>query len=494
MSENRYNLIDEVWIPVAGKGKVSLKEIFSDPSITALGGNPVEKIAIFKLLLAVGQAAFTPKNEAEWQSTTVNSFRANVLAYLDSQYNHFYLYGENPFLQMKQMKEIARAKKKNYGDVNYGDVQMEVATRNTTVVTEIQQERPLSDSEKALLLVVLMGFALGGKKTDNSVVLTRGYTQKSKSSKPGASLLTAGVLHSFVFSKSVAESVFLNLFSTEKINGLKFFPAGVGYPPWERMPTGEDDETAQKLKESYIGRLVPLCRFVLLADDRLHYSEGLAHKTYADGVVDLSVTVDFSAKPKPKVLWADPEKRPWRQLPVLLSFLNAGSQKFKCHQIENCWERFSDFSLWSGGVKVSSNAGEQYVSGSDDFVESEIQFSSRCFGTIFFETLQTEMQKMEEYSKVLYGCVSKYCRKMKRNEKSISAHSLSLYWQLCERLFQKLVEGCEREDGGVTARALRKKFWAFVLQVFDRSCPAQTARQLEAWAEYRPRNNREEEK
>lgn len=46
MKENRFNLIDEPWIPVVGKGKVGLKDIFADESISALGGNPVEKIAV----------------------------------------------------------------------------------------------------------------------------------------------------------------------------------------------------------------------------------------------------------------------------------------------------------------------------------------------------------------------------------------------------------------------------------------------------------------
>ena len=39
MKENRFNLIDEPWIPVVGKGKVGLRQIFVDESISALGGN-----------------------------------------------------------------------------------------------------------------------------------------------------------------------------------------------------------------------------------------------------------------------------------------------------------------------------------------------------------------------------------------------------------------------------------------------------------------------
>ncbi len=40
----------------------------------------------------------------------------------------------------------------------------DVATGNTTVLTQSQSERTLDDADKALLLLVQMGFALAGKK------------------------------------------------------------------------------------------------------------------------------------------------------------------------------------------------------------------------------------------------------------------------------------------------------------------------------------------
>ena len=87
MKENRFNLIDEPWIPVVGKGKVGLRQIFADESIAALGGNPVEKIAVFKLLLAIAQSAITPKDESEWKSLGVNGLQKRVSDYLDKYYD-----------------------------------------------------------------------------------------------------------------------------------------------------------------------------------------------------------------------------------------------------------------------------------------------------------------------------------------------------------------------------------------------------------------------
>lgn len=51
MTENRFNLIDEPWIPVVDVGRVSLKEVFSNPNLKALGGksgtkNSAHQIAV----------------------------------------------------------------------------------------------------------------------------------------------------------------------------------------------------------------------------------------------------------------------------------------------------------------------------------------------------------------------------------------------------------------------------------------------------------------
>lgn len=497
MKENRYNLIDEKWIPVAGKGRVGLKTIFSDESITSLGGNPIEKIAVFKLLLAIAQSAFTPEDEKEWEKVGLTGFQKKVLDYLKQHYDCFWLYGEHPFLQMP---EIEKARK-----MSFGDVQLEVATGNTSVVTEIQSEKPLLDADKSLLVLMLMGFACGGKKTDNSVVLTKGYSGKANdkgkpsTGKPGSSLGFMGFLHSFIFTQNLVQSVYLNLFTETCIKDIGMFSGGVGIEPWRQMPKGEDDSIAQNLKKSYMGRLIPINRFVLLTDDGIHYSEGIIHNNYAEFVVDPSIAVDFSAKPKPKVVWVDPERRPWRQITSLLAFLNTNkSTGFNCYQLSSVIERCKDtqlFSIWSGGVRVSSNAGEQYLTGTDDFVESEVQLSSSITGedSNFFANLSVEMDYLESIAKTLYGKVLHYFADLMTEGKSIAAQSTNTYWQMCEGDFQKLVNACESDSSSDKAKELRKMFRSYALQIFDSQCPNQTARQLEAWAKNRPFSKQKEE-
>ena len=169
--ENKFNLVDEPWIPVAGKGLVSLADIFSDFTLSALGGNPVQKIALTKLLLAVAQTAYTPKDDEDWKILGVSGMADKALAYLTEKKDLFWLYGEKPFLQMTGIEKAEVQ--------GFGAVQASIATGNTTVLTQSQVEVSLTDAEKAILVVQMMGFGLGGKKTDNSVILSPGYQGKS---------------------------------------------------------------------------------------------------------------------------------------------------------------------------------------------------------------------------------------------------------------------------------------------------------------------------
>jgi CRISPR system Cascade subunit CasA len=191
--ENRFNLIDEPWIPVVDVGRVSLRDLFSRSDYRALGGNPVQKIALIKLLLSIAQSAATPADDEAWTDLGALGLSANCLAYLERWHDRFWLYGDQPFLQMPAIRTA--------GLQSFGAVLAEVATGNTTVLTQTQIEKSLSDADKALLIVSLMGFGLGGKKTDNSVVLSPGYTGKTNgkgkpaTGKPGPAIGFMGFIN-----------------------------------------------------------------------------------------------------------------------------------------------------------------------------------------------------------------------------------------------------------------------------------------------------------
>ena len=484
-TETRFNLIDEPWIPIADVGRVSLKDIFNHTDYRALGGNPVQKIAVTKLLLAIAQTAATPIDDDAWATFGTNGMARECLAYLERWYDCFWLYGEKPFLQMPAIRAADQQ--------SFGAVLAEVTTGNTTILTQTQVEKNLSDADKAMLIVTLMGFGLGGKKTDNRIVLSPGYTGKTNdkgkpsTGKPGSSVGFMGFLHNFLYGESVLTTLWLNLITKEQLAQLHIFTAGLGTAPWEMMPKGEACPIARNLQDSLMGRLLPLSRFCLLAENGLHYSEGIAHLDYKENMTDPSVSSDFSSK-DPKVIWVDPLKKPWRFLTALLEFLSPNNPSgFNCPQLRfglsRARKHVLTLGIWSGGLRVSSNAGEQYVSGSDDFVESLILLPNSILSEEWFTNLQLEMAELEQLSKAVYSTTLNYYKNQNEDGKAQAVLASNLFWQLCERKFQDLVNVC---DDYAEILALRKTFAHFANQAYNQFCAKDTARQLDAWAKNYP--------
>lgn len=477
--DKKFNLIDEQWIPIREKGLFSLRDIFSDHSLRKIGGNPIQKTAIFKLLCAIAQAAWTPKTEEEWRQSTVEDFCRKCLAYLEKWHEKFWLYGDEPFLQFPEVKDVKVA--------SFAALNLEKASGNTTVLTQIQLQSELSEADKAVLLVTLMGFATGGKKVDNSKILTPGYKGKSKSGKAGSSLGFKGYLHSYVQTSSVASTLWLNLFSEESLSKLPCYPEGVGTAPWEKMPAGEDCDVARKLKDSLMGRLVPLCRFCLLSDAGMHYTEGIAHDGYQAGRFDPTQSV-ARQKNDFKTLWADPDKKPWRSLTSILSFLGIqDASRFVCSQVEMGMSRARDFfesvELWSGGVRVTSNAGEQYLTGSDDFVESQFEFSPQDVGEQFFVIFSASVDQLDHLAKQLYSSVLGYFETMGTEGKTMAERATSKFWEIAGLHAQELIDSC---FPGENPESVRNFFRATMRNTYNESCPHFTPRQLQAWAENQP--------
>ena len=145
--------------------------------------------------------------------------------------------------------------------------------------------------------------------------------------------------------------------------------------------------------------------------------------------------------------------------------------------------RSTTIKLWSGGLRVSSNAGEQYVSGTDDYVESEISLPIVFIGQAWFEQLKMEMGGLEDLSKALYGSCMSYHKAMKVDGDMVARQASNLFWQLAERQFQTLIDACIDTN---KTKAMRKIFANYSQQAYDSFCAKDTARQIDAWAANKP--------
>jgi CRISPR system Cascade subunit CasA len=144
----------------------------------------------------------------------------------------------------------------------------------------------------------------------------------------------------------------------------------------------------------------------------------------------------------------------------------------------------STLGIWSGGLRVSSNAGEQFVSGSDDFVESLIQIETALLGELWFENFKLEITGLETLSKSVYMSTLSYFKSQNMESKDQAALASNLFWQLCERKLNDLISACDSTE---TSQALRPAFLQIAHKAYDTHCANDTARQLDAWAKNRPK-------
>lgn len=513
--ENQFNLIDEPWIPVADSGRVSLREVFTREDLRELGGNPIQKLALTKLLLAIAQAAWTPEEEGEWSEVGAEGLASRCLDYLEEWRSSFYLHGERPFLQMpavadciaerterrlnaaktkgKREEAIASGQPRSFGAGFYPDM----PSANNTLLSHTLFERPLDSADQALFLVTLMNFAFGGKRVEGDLTSLAGRSLGNRYSAPAGPSLGGwtGQLHCLVTTGDLRRDLWLNLMTQAGIDATKRWPEGVGRPVWESMPKHEEDARADSLKRSYQGCLVGLSRFVLLQEVGLFYLDGINYPSVKEGWFEPSLLLDQTGKDI-KVKFVNLDRKPWRELHAFLDFLSLSQRSgFESLGLEQAVRRMRDIGdplcVWTGGLKVSANSGDQSVKQADDFLESRVWLDGNDLGSTWLDHLKREMEGLEQLSRTLYACVRDYYRELKATPDMAAAQAARaghLFWQLCEREFSELTTHCVSSDSAAEARqALRRQFFAHISNCFEQCAPRDTARQLEAWARHQPR-------
>ena len=493
MSE-RYNLIEENWIPSVSRNFVSLKDIFNCDIPINIGGNAIEKISILKFLLAIVQVAVKPKNRADILNLQNEEMCKQVLNYLENNYNLFYLYGKKPIFQIPN---VYAAKVKTFSEVS-----LEIASGNTSVLYSSQRERDFTESDKVLLLLTMMGFAAGGKKVDNSLVLTPGYKLKSNekgnpcSSKYGPSLGFKGYLHTFLVRENIIDTLRLNLFPEDYIDNLSLFPAGIGNPPWECPPKGEACDFALNISRSYLGSLIPYSRFMLLCEDGIHFTEGIRYDSNHNERHDLSMSVMLNTK-KPRVLWVEPERSVASELKYFLNQDQDSKNYFYCHQIQNALLNLteeeknirsstSELKIWSGGLKLSSKAGEQYCSGNDDYHFEELEIDSRLHKQEFQELFFKYVEIIKNYESLLYYSVRFYNEELNLDYAKYIADASNYFWHILREEITYLFDLIEYDDEKVLKNFVFKK----TCQIYNEICPATSAIRIMAHAKHSPGLNK----
>ena len=486
----KFNLVDDPWIWVIGKPRQSLKSFFSDLSITGFCGNAVEKIAMLRFMLSLTHAAVEIPDDKAWHELTPEIIAEKVLDYLEKHRDCFELFGERPFLQFPQ---LAASNKNQY----YHSMFPNVSSGNKPVLTHWNLPDPVKVPDIPLLLLRGCGFGFGGKKSDNSIVLSNGYRGKQNdkgkpaSGSSGTLLGYQGYLHSYLSGATVLNTIHLNLLTMEDIKALDFY-SEIGRPAWENMPSGEDCEVARHYKKTYQGMLLVLDKFQLILPDkrRIVITDGIEYPTHLTGLRDPALTI-YSDKNKYKAVWARTSLRPWRELPALLAFLQTGhndpSPVFLSAGIRKLAPE-ELIHIWTAGLQVSSNAGEQYVSGKDDYIESDFYFPNIAVDVSCSKYCNI-MTEVDRYSKILYSSINSYFKAMfHAGGADNAAAAVEFFWELMEKDAQMLIDIAFSEDiaDDLVPDELKHRWSKLILDIYNRYCPRESSRQLLAWSEAKP--------
>lgn len=490
-----FSLLTKPWIPVAGRYPLSLTELFENDEAYELCGPVADQLACFLFLRALTQRACEDVLEyrEDWQDLTPEVFRRKVLDYLHKHEALFDLEGEKPFLQYPAFETADPDKAWFLTDIRLG-----VAAGNTTILNETQLSRALRDSELACGFLRLVSIPFGGKRFDKTLALKEGL--KKTTAAPALTMGTSGYLHNFVLADGLVETLRYNLLTKEDIEGCAYIK-DMGVPPWERMPISEED-----FHFTLYEFLFPIARFCLIRGDRIVVTDGVSPKLPL-GMVPPSVAVQRkdsdgtkkksgkSAKSKEEVrtLKANRWSLPWRHMDEILSFYDE-STGWKCLQTSAGRERKGKKGVWSLGIQVAYQSGEQYMTASDGFVCQTFAFpDGDSEGAEAYARYAEEKQRLIRLVKVLMAATYGYWTSLKctpEMRKERVDRTVQEFWTECDNLkedFEHLCKTGERET-------YRRKTLGLIYEVFDRMCPKNPGnKRLEAWVKNRPFSLREEE-
>lgn len=478
MPERRFCLVDEPWIPIAGNGRVSLLEVFSDDSSGDIDGNAVQKLSIIKLMIAIAQASVAIDDNEDWKRLGYEGLAGKVCDYLKAHRDCFYLYGDRPFLQMPQVKELDKIRESRI----FYDYIPDLASDNDSIIRSVQGGYDFSDAEKAVFLVGLMNYALGGKRITSTDALSPGFI-KSKSAKSGPGIGNyLGYLNTCLKGRSLRETVWFNFFTDRDIKAYGLEP-GIR-PPWEKMPLGEDDQRARELHKSVYSWLVALSRFVLLGDEGIYYAEGLQYPgSVKDGYSEPFITIDRNNL---KSLYVDVSKKPWRSLTSILQAVYNKNGQWDCMIVSAFLPRVAEvseyFTIWTGGLRVRGTSGDQSVKQNDDYVESEFVLCREIIGAQYYDRLCSAIDTLEKQSRVLWKAVEGYYGK---NSAEIQKEAAARYWESADSLSTAII-GCWSRNEWEEMEKRIGSLWYRMLAIYDEICSHDTERGMNAWVQHRP--------
>ena len=487
------NLATESWIPVLHKSGehrlVSLRQVFLEgEEYTDLAVRTHERIALMRLLICIAQAALDGLKDITEREKVPDLLPKVVDEYLHQGY--FKLFdAKRPFLQIPDLETAGEP-------TPVSKLDFSLATGNNTTLFDHRANandyRSFVGGQMALMLLTYLNFALGGT-TSFAVWEKKKIPRYSKDSpcSPGS------MYHAFVRCETIKDTIHKNLLTKTAIEN--FYGKGKwGCPIWERMPSSfEDIQAVANATETYLGRLVPVSRFILLNKDgqTMVLGNGLPYLSYPEGPREPSSTV-VAVNNARKLLGAG-NREIWRELSSLVVKRYADGMGGALTLMNLPEDK--GFDLYVGALMRKSGQDEVI-----NTVESVLFVSPALQTDSGRAVYESEIKFAEGIASRLYWAVETYFKnlsdkwveKIKKEpdprkraalRKQFVAKSTNHYWTAVEKLRLLLMAYVDAIGGDADTVDKSKDTWRSAVHSAARdayclACGQETPRQMRAFA------------
>lgn len=478
---SQFNLVDDPWIPVRWKPEtaggapplVSLRDAFAlGDRIADLSAAPHERVSVMRLLVCVAQAACgAPENPDGWGEWGCDLSEA-VPLYLNRWRDRFNLFGDgHRFLQVRLQRKPE--------PVPVSKLIPNFATGNNPTLNDHHggEFRPLPPHRLAMALLSFQSF----------------YPLYGAGYKGRGPCVDSNMVHTLLIGEHLPRTVVLNSLDHETIND--HFPE-FGRPVWEL--DRDDTATERQVTLSYLGRLVPRHRNLMLSDDGSGFDlvqQGFEYPAY-EAAIEPTATVCLgrkAGKDAKVLLSARLGRALWRDLHLVVALAEASKDGrrapllIQSHEHDIGDERVS---FWLGALVTDLKAKIL------DTVESDFTIPRGFLSLLGQKRYGDGVLFAEEVSRRVYGAVKTYSATLKHESAPVEAAQRH-YWNALDRdsrILLGMLDGIgtagdpmghwgfgERHDDGSSDRwttAIRQA----ARDAYEHACPHLTPRQLQAYA------------
>lgn len=471
------NLIGDPWIPVIfedGQSSLTgLLDFFEKSSaIQDLTVNPPQRISLMRLLICIVQAALDgPEDEKEWLECQ-DKIVPESIKYLDEKSELFDLFGDQPFMQIKELKADKTV------PLDKLDCCLASGNRSTLFDHEaIPSGRWKTSDLQTINLLTFLNFSTGGK-------IGQGIWRQNKYNHSTFQAPCIKSAHTFIRGRNILETIYFNLLTKKKIMS---FPNGKwGNPVWEIFPKSPDDKGSfENAAETYMGRLVPLSRFINLSEGS--ETECIISPTFKKYIIthlpsfrEPSTTVVISRQEKPYYLPVSSEKHIWRDLSSVLNLAVSNEQGGAvCLQnIRQGMEYFSDshIDIWVGGLETGDSIAKL-----NDMVEWNLSLPMELFGETVLIIYQNGVTLAKQGEQALKSGVASYYSDQKVQSKEttgIKKKAAIFYWTFLDNNYQVLINLANEQQ---ELDKWKKLLYSAMHEAYKQTCPHETPRQIQAF-------------